>query len=803
MKSEQDVKFLSVSERSVQSEQQTPIAINEFDNTDTREFNSRPTWKQIESSNSSDEFDDFSQKKGLNFRLVWKIVRRNLLLIGGATTAAAAAAFFFSLNSPDSYEGNFRLLVEPITSEGKFSDPSVLSRDEQVASSITIDYPTLLQILQSPGLLSEIAKQIQTRYPEFSHNSLSEEIKNENLVIQRIGTDLSDFTKLVEVSYKGDDPEKVQFVLSELAKGYLKYSLEDRKTRIGSGVKFIEDQLPRLEQQVSVLQGQLQVLQQKYKLSDPQSEGAELSKQLREIQAQKLEAQRQLREQQTLYANLQQQLKLAPNEVVAASTLSEDPNYQELLKQLKQVESQIAVESARFSNENPVIQTLREKQKNLSALLQQEAGKIVGQNSGGRAANPQVLSFQNSLRQDLIKQMVATANQTQVLEVRNQAVTQTEAWLNQQVQQFPAITRRHNDLQRQLEIATKTLNQLLIQRETLRVEAAQKEIPWEIVSQPEVPRDAAGKPLPAPSDLPKKLAMGIVAGLALGLGGALLREKSRSVFPTTEDIQDAIAELPVLEVVAAKLNKQIGRSANISPLSETFSSLYTDIRFLAEPPIRAFAVCSAAVGDGKTTIALHLAQAAAIMGQRVLLVDTNLYQPQIHTRLNLPNSQGLSNILSENVEPQSLIQRSPEEDNLFVLTAGQAPNNSTKLLASAQMQQLCLQLQSSFDLVIYDTPNLVELADAKFLAAHTDGILMVVKVGKTQRSAVTQVLDQLHAYRLPVLAVVANRIEDSAISATSPPNRHQKNHRSSAKVAAEPSDFGPAVLAASQTENLV
>ena len=792
MNPEQDVQALSLSKLSQQLEQLKSLDRNEFNDFDKRGFKLRPTWTTIEPSVDIDEFDEPNKQKGLNLRPVWKAIQRNILLITGITTVVAATTLYSGLRSPYIYEGDFRLLVEPITSEAKSTEPSVLSRNGGVSTTNNndsgVDYPTLLQVLQSPGLLSKITKQIQARYPDVSSDSLSK-----NLVLQRVGTNLADETKLIEVHYKGEDAEKVQFVLAEVAKGYLKYSLEDRKTRIGSGVQFIEGQLPRLEKQVDDLGGQLQALQQQYKLSDPTNEGAQLSEQLHAIQAQKLETQRQLREQKTLYNNLQKQLRLAPNEVVAASTLSEDPNYQDLLGQVKKIESQIAVESTRFSEENPVIQGLREKQKNLSLLLKQEAGKIVGQNLSSTAGNPQVLTFQNSLRQGLIKQMVDTANQAQLLEVRNQAVTQTEALLTQQVRQFPAITRQYNDLLRRLDIATKTLNQLLVQRETLRVEAAQKEVPWEVVSEPRIMQDAAGNPIPAPGDTQKKLLIGVFAGLVLGLGAALLREKYRKVFYTSEDTQDAL-KLPLLGLIPfdESIKKFSNSSAVVGSIAgnevnhyepslsmEAFNSLYTSIRFLpSDSAVQSLVVSSAAPRDGKTTIALHLAQAAALMGQRVLLVDANLRLPQLHTKLGLPNLQGLSNLLSQNLDPNDVIQRSPLQENLFVLTCGQHLPDSSRLLASTKMQHLMQQFKTAFDLVIYDTPHLLDVPDAKFLATNTDGILMVVGVGKTNRSVVTQVLNQLNTFRLPILGLVANYVPESTNSSSGYPNRyHEQNHK--------------------------
>src|SRR4028119_1634291 len=85
-----------------------------------------------------------------------------------------------------------------------------------------------------------------------------------------------------------------------------------------------------------------------------------------------------------------------------------------------------------------------------------------------------------------------------MLEVRNQQLAQTRASFDRQAQQFPSIAREYSDLQGKLEIAIRARDQLLTQRETLRVEAAQKQVPWELVYKPQIPRGLAGHLITAP-----------------------------------------------------------------------------------------------------------------------------------------------------------------------------------------------------------------------------------------------------------------------------------------------------------------
>ncbi len=104
----------------------------------------------------------------------------------------------------------------------------------------------------------------------------------------------------------------------------------------------------------------------------------------------------------------------------------------------------------------------------------------------------------------------------------------------------------------------------------------------------------------------------------------------------------------------------------VPPFVEGFRSLHTNIRLLSSnSPIHSLVIGSAEAGDGKSTVALHLAEAAAAIGQRVLLVDADLRSPQLHTRLDLPNFQGLTDAISTDISLNDLIQRPSGENTLF------------------------------------------------------------------------------------------------------------------------------------------
>lgn len=733
------------------------------------------TSAQLQSTPLETSSSEASDQQGINFRPLLRTVRRNALLILGATALTTGLAYWLSLTAAPLYQGNLRLLVEPVTPERRLSEPGTVARGDDQArqQSTPLDYATQLVILQSSGLLSEVVEQVQASFPDFQETDLTE-----GLTIERccsgdgVGGTGAQETRILEVIYEDSDPQRADIVLDLISNRFLRYSLEERKSSISEGVNFIDEQLPSLESRVSLLQSQIQSLQEQYLLTDPQAQGAQLSTQLVDLSNQKLQTDSLLREQTTLYQNLQTQLGLGPNQALASSTLSEDPGYQNLLRQREEVESQIAVESAFYNEASPVIQALRGQQRELSSVQERRAREVLG-SSFGELNSSQMLAYQNSIRTDLIQQMVNSANDIQVLQARSNALEQAGNSVGQRVQQFPAIARRYAELQRELELATQTLDRLLAQRETLQIEAAQNEFPWDLISKSQVPRDIDGNPVPEEGKLPRNMALGLFAGLMAGIGGAILTDRSKNTFLDLADLEEATS-LPILAAIpycgedvrlqqasGAVLLDKAGKKdgANSYSFLNSFNSAYAKVRLSPSGElIQSIVIASACPQDGKSTLALNLAKAALLANQRVLLVDANLQSPQLHQMLSLTNSRGLSEVLLSEISVEDAIEPVPHTENLFAMTAGQSLSRSSKLLTSNQMKQLVQKLHKSFDLVIYDTPSFQESSDVSFLTSYASSSLVVIGIRKTDKSAVNQMIQEFREFNLPCLGIVANYV---------------------------------------------
>lgn len=750
------------------------------------------------------EFEKVDRHEPSKEDSVWKVFLKRWFLILGTTATTTTAAYFWNLSQIPQYQGSFKLLIEPVTvteietnsiekqpeepladetanleerlqnllagnSNNRVASPARINSTENNPNSqqYGTDYQSLIEVLTSPQVMNPIIEEIQTKYPEVNYNYLLVQTglnrfwESQKLAVERI-----DETKIIKVSYRDGDTQKILAVLTEIAAAYNKYDRQERKTNLGEGIKYIETQLPGLEERVASLQQQEQRLLEDYQLIDPELEGAKIAEEMSKIQTQKLTNEIQLEQERSLYQSIEDRLGLKPEQALIASAISRSPRYQSLLNKLQEIETTIALELARFKEEAPQIKALVNQRQRLLPLLNEEAQKVAGKSI--EEIGPEALTFQDEIRLELIQEMVEAANQIEVLEVRANVLDKAEAELSQYAQQFPVILREYADIQLELQLSKEKLKDLLATQNALQVESALKEMPWELIAPPQMLTNNAGELAVVSPNYILNLALGGLAGLLLGLGLAKLANNLETdVFENPKQVKKSIG-LPMLGVIPIHdrplwMNEEL-KASNSSSLAvypsdfdEAFRSINTNLRLLNYAnPLRSFVVSSAMPGDGKSTVAVHLAKAAAAMGQKVLLVDADLRSPQIHNMMGLSDRCGLSSVATEGMPWEEAIERSLFDENLFVLTAGPQIADPTKILSSQRLRELIPEFASAFDVAIFDTAPLLGRADASLLAANTDGLVLVVGLGKTEREALTWALEDLSMAGVSVLGTIGN-----------------------------------------------
>lgn len=252
------------------------------------------------------------------------------------------------------------------------------------------------------------------------------------------------------------------------------------------------------------------------------------------------------------------------------------------------------------------------------------------------------------------------------------------------------------------------------------------------------------------------LALGLLVGLLIGVGVAMLREVLDNTVKDPAELGD-VAGLPVLGIVPWD------KVAAGSPLSfridahgsraESFRQMRTNLQFVdVDHPPRTIAVTSALPGEGKTHTALNLAFAIADAGQRVCLIEADLRRPTLAKSLGIVGEVGLTSVLIGKADVDDVIQR--VSDNLGVIASGQVPPNPSELLESDAFRRVLDSVRQMTDVVVIDTAPLLPVADGAQIAASVDATLLTVRANKTTREQIARAIATLANVAVTPVGVV-------------------------------------------------
>lgn len=205
-------------------------------------------------------------------------------------------------------------------------------------------------------------------------------------------------------------------------------------------------------------------------------------------------------------------------------------------------------------------------------------------------------------------------------------------------------------------------------------------------------------------------------------------------------------------------DKLIAKAHVLANTSEGYRLVRSKLQFLmADLPKKLIMVTSSAQGEGKSLTTANLAIAMAEAGMSVVIVDANLRRPVQHEIFQLANNEGLTELLYAPKLQLDHYLRPTQIMNLRVLTAGSLPAYPSGMLGSMQMKRLLQALAEQFDLVLCDSPEATEVADAAILAHQVTGVLLVVQAGKMRRARALEAINNLRQAGAHILGVVLNQ----------------------------------------------
>lgn len=256
---------------------------------------------------------------------------------------------------------------------------------------------------------------------------------------------------------------------------------------------------------------------------------------------------------------------------------------------------------------------------------------------------------------------------------------------------------------------------------------------------------------------------GVLISALIWAAAAFALASLRSTVHNEEELREVLS-LRTLGVLPAV--RGIGKDRGARPRFDggaEYSGFSESVRLLRmrtekemrERGMKVLLVSSATPGEGKTTVAINLAMALAAKGRRVLLADCDLRNPSVAGGFGMENSTGLVECLNGKVTYQDIL-RPAEQENLYLVFAGQPSDNASELLAKPECRNFIEACRKVFDYVILDTPPAALLADASELAVLADGALMTVRQNYASRAQIMEGAQVLSDSRLPILGSVLN-----------------------------------------------
>jgi exopolysaccharide transport family protein len=573
---------------------------------------------------------------------------------------------------------------------------------------------------------------------------------------ERLSIDPVKRSRLVAISFESNDAKLAARIVNTLASNYIEQSLEARWEATQKATEWLSQQLGGLKARLEKSEDELHRYARANRLVFLERESGNpeniLNERLKQLQEELTRAQADRYQKESLYRLVQ------AGDYGALPGVFNDKLIQDLTVRLAELQREQAELLATFSADYPRVKQLQSQIDQLQEVLRHERE---------RAARWITNEYTAAMRREELVRDALAREQKQGEVIAEKSV-------------------QYNILKREVETNRQLYEGLLQRLKEAGVSASLKASNVRILDSA-VPPNKPVKPR-----VLLNLSLALILGLALGVGAAFMQEHLDNTLKSTEDVErflhmPALALIPSVESLnghprrvyglyerglALTMGKNSPKRATRpawhrideipeqhSALAEAFRSLRTSVLLsTANRPPKSLLVTSAQPADGKTTVAANLAISMAQLGQRVLLIDGDLRRPSVHRIFGIDPGPGLVSYLAGHHEWGELVHKSGL-GKLDLFPCGPLPPNPAELLSSDRMRMFVQGAGANYDLVIIDSPPLLNVADSRVLASMVEGVLLVVKGGHTPRELVRRAQFYAREVGASLIGVVLNDVD--------------------------------------------
>lgn len=692
----------------------------------------------------------------LNLRDYWLIVRKRKWIIVSTVLLVSGVTWLMTLlASPQLiYEASARVKFDRSTSmSGLMTEVMALSESGNITTQAEVirSVPVLVRAGKKLGLVNKEVEPKEVRLPQVVLAKVYD-LKNDISVSQEGGTNI------LRITATADAAEFSAKLANAVAEAYREENIVSRNRQVDEGKLFVE--------------GQLKAIEENYRKSE-----------------------------QALVAFKEREGNVFLNEE-ARQALENYNRLETEREKLAQVKREVAnqLQLLRADEALPEAGPVRVFSDDVQALIAKLNQKLVDLTTERVALlvnytpkHPQVVELDariRSVKQEMIQELEA---KLRTFSERESAIRDSIGRYKERYISLPKAALELASLEREVKVNGDLYANLKQKNQEFLIKGAER-IEEVSVIEPAVP---PGGPKNAPKGT-LNLILSSLIGVLLGFVLAFVRESFDTSIGTIEDVE-AFLRVPVLGVIPREDRKEVEQTikeafpepldpeslellSRLSPLfdlkgvvAEGYRSLKVNLQFACQDrTVKSLAFASAGLGEGKTTTVLNLAITIAQDGRRVLVVDADLRKPAVNSRLGLKREPGLSEILVGNSQWREVVQTAadlmlgklgfdqvmsaPGVDNLSILTSGHLPPNPSEFFNSQRTVDLIAELEENFDLVIFDCPPILPVADAVLIGPKVDGVVLVYQVGKIGRTPLQRAKSLLENAQAHIVGVVLSNV---------------------------------------------
>ncbi len=744
---------------------------------DSREAVVRPistSWTDVTDSSIGRSHPDESQP-GLLIEY-WHIIRRRRGVLVVTALLGAAAAFLISASQRHVYQARGSIEIQDLN-EDFLNIKQVNPVTDSNSFNPLSDIDTQIKILQSDTLLERVLAKLSlkesgdprietTRAPSRSAASgLVPAPTSSDDVLEAARRSLhvsqSGQTRIVEVLYDSPSPKLAADFVNTLVNEYIDQNVEARwKMSLRTG-DWLTRQLSDMRSKLQRSEDSLQRYARKSGLVITSENNSVSEGRLRQLQESLLRAQAERMARQSRYEMANNSAPETLPDVLNDISLRD---YQSKLAELRRQRAELAIT---YSAEYSKVRKVEAQIASLESDLQRERAAIIKR-------------IKNEYDEAVEKEKLLAADYGD----------QTE-----RISQEAEKSIQYNILKREVDTNRQLYDSMLQRVKEANIASAMRASNVRVVDLARVPSR------PYKPRTPLNTGVGLLTGVFLGIAIILTTERADRSIRQPGDLS-LFLRLPELGVIPSIATKPHGLSRLIhtrrpaalpapgqdpadnrllaaassrldehlevatwqeprSLIAESFRAVLTSILLSSRNGSRprTIVITSPSPSEGKSMVASNLAIVLAAIGHRVLLIDGDMWKPGLHKVFAVPNEGGLTDLLSNAAEPQELLDKlthQTEVPGLFILPSGLHVAATANLLHSGRVSEVLGLARTMYDSVVIDSPPILEFSDARVLGRHSDGLIIVARVGATTREAVLAVRNRLLEDGVPVLGTILN-----------------------------------------------